>query len=321
MRRRFCFAVWLFSVLLVAPGAEGCDSNGCLMLTRGSAGLLPRKSWQVDLSYRYSDVSARLQGSDAVGSVVRPKTWLERGLVVPGYHEDREGSESFVQLDVAYGLGADTTLFASAPLVSQRSYVVGHGGIESVYNVRGIGDLLVGVRRVIVRSPRRMLVATLGAELSTGRNDAIDDFDGTVMEPMLQPGSGATDGLLSLAWSTLAPGRSQLTLSGSWQAPGTNQYDYRFGRDAIAAATLSRSAGPFTPSLQVKWYDRQASELAGLAVPSTGSRIVYLNAGLRFRTPDNLGVYSFLTLPVYRRVEGAQLAPRLAVVVGLSRTF
>jgi len=314
------------AVLLAAgaapPGpATACDSSCCLILTKGQAGLLRKGGFQLDLSYRSTDMSARRAGGDSTDSVVRPKVLIEEGVLIPGYHEDLDGTDSFLQVDLAYGLLATTTLFASMPLVSHRTYQIEHGGFQSGYNVRGIGDLLVGVRQKVAGSARRALVAGVGVQLPTGPNDVIDDYDTTILDPTLQPGTGSGDVNASLAWSTVGPGRTEIGLFGSYQLNTTNDYDYRFGDLSIVAATVSRPARSFVPSLQVKLVHQGRNTFVGETVPSTGATTLYLNGGLRYRTAEGLSLYTHLLVPVYRYVEDAQLAPRYSVLIGFSKTF
>jgi hypothetical protein len=306
---------------LRAPApAAACDSSTCLMLTRGTAGMLGRGRFHVDLSFRYTDLGARREGTAETASVVRPKVYIEEGVLIPGYHEDLSGAESALQLDLGYGVAARTTLYASLPVFSQKYFKVGHGGFETTYNVRGIGDLVLGTRQALYSRPQRSLVAALGVKLPTGDNDRIDGYDSTILEPTMQPGTGAGDVILALAWSSVVGGM-QLTGSGSFQAYRENDYAYDFGNETIVAATLSRSFSRLTPSLQAKLYTRGRSEFVGDAVPSTGSTVLYLNAGLRYQMPDGPGFYGFLLLPAYRDVNDPQLAPRFSLLIGLSRTF
>jgi hypothetical protein len=309
-------------VLAVAPdAATACDSSCCLILTRGQAGLLRKGGFQLELSYRTTDMSARRAGGGSTDAVIRPKVLIERGLLIPGYHEDLEGTDSFLQVDLAYGLLAATTLFASMPVVSHRTYQIEHGGYQSGYNVRGIGDILVGVRQKLAGSARRSLVASVGVKLPTGPNDIIDDYDTTILDPTLQPGTGSGDVNASLGWSTVGPARTEIGVFGSYQVNTTNDYDYRFGNLSIVAATVSRPARGFVPSLQVKLVHQGQNTFGGETVPSTGATTVYLNGGLRYRTAEGLSLYTYLLVPVYRYVEDAQLAPRYSVLVGFSKTF
>jgi len=322
MRVPLVAAAALLAVAAEPPAqATACDSTTCLMLTRGTAGLLGRGSFQFDVSFRYTDLSARRQGTSSIDSVVRPKVFIERGVIVPGYHQDLTGSESALQVDLAFGLASRTTLYASMPVFGQKYYEVGHQGFETVYNVRGIGDLVLGARQALYRSPQRTIVAGLGFKLPTGKNGVIDDYDATVLEPTMQPGTGSGDVILALQWSSVAPGKTQLTLSGSYQAYSENDYRYDFGNEAIGALTVSRAFDRLTPSLQVKLYSRARSRFVEDDVPSTGSTALYLNAGLRFQSPEGFGLYGFFLLPAYRDVNDAQLAPRFSVLLGLTKAF
>jgi hypothetical protein len=291
------------------------------MLTRGTAGFLARGAFQVDLSFRHSDLSQRRLGTEPTDTVVRPKVFIEREVLVPGYHEDLQGSENYLQLDLAWGAGQKTTVFASMPIFGQKDYEIGHGGTGSSYNIRGLGDLVVGARRALVSSPQRSLVLSLGLKVPTGKNGIIDDFDETILDPTLQPGTGSGDVIPSLQWSTLGPAGTQLSLSGSYQINTTNDYKYRFGNEVITALTASRVFGRLTPSLQVKLNVRGRSSFVEEDVPSTGATVLYMNAGLRARTADAFGFYGFLLVPVYKDVNEAQLAARYSVLLGFSKTF
>lgn len=291
------------------------------MLTRGQSGLLRRGGFQIEFSYRTTDMSARRAGGDPTASVIRPKVLVEEGRLIPGYHEDLEGTDRFLQIDAAWGVAASTTVFGSLPVISQRFYQIGHGGGQTSYNPRGIGDLVVGVRQAIVRNPQHSLVASLGVKLPTGKDDVIDVYDSTILDPTLQPGTGSGDVIATVGWSTVGPGRTEIGLTGSYQANTTNEYDYRFGNLVIGAATVSRPARGFIPSLQVKLVQQGQSTFVGEPVPSTGATTVYLNGGLRYRTPQGLGMYVHLLAPVYRHVTDAQLAPRYSVLLGFAKAF
>jgi hypothetical protein len=318
---RVLVALAAFGSALAPVSSFPCDSTCCLMLTRGASGLVGRGAFQVDLSFRHTDMSTRLEGTGGTDTVVRPKVYLEEGEIIPGYHEDREGSESFFQVDAAWGVASSTTVFASLPLSIHRYYVIGHGGTETSYSVHGLGDLVVGARQALVRRPGRVLAVSLGVELPTGPNDRIDSYDSTLLDPMLQPGTGSGDVITALQWSTLGPGRTEVAVSGTLQLNTFNDYRYRFGNQAIAALTVGRPLGRFTPSLQVKLVTQERGRLEDEEVPSTGGTSVYLNTGLRFRSADGFGVYGHLLVPAYQRVNDAQLAARFSILFGISKAF
>lgn len=311
----------------LAPPLPACDSTGCLLVTRSASGLLPRKSFRLDLSYRMTDDSQLMSGSDTTARVTRPKIDFENGIVRPGFHQDLGGRSRFLQVDVAYGLTGRTTLLASAPVVTSRSYDVGHPPVLTEnYETWGLGDTLVGVRRAVVATAETSLVLGAGVEMPTGEYRLVSPealFDVGVLDPMLQPGSGSWDVLLSAQASRrLGTGGLDLTAAFSYQANTTNDLSYSYGDDAIASLALARPIAPrLRASLQLKWAHRGRSEYQGEGVESTGGSIVYAIPGFVTTLPARLSVYLFLPIPVYRYVNETQVAPRLSLVLGMARSF
>ena len=84
----------------------------------------------------------------------------------------------------------------------------------------------------------------------------LEDVGG--IDPTMQPGTGAGDFISSLQWSMTA-GKAQVSLSGSYQVNTTNDFNYRFGNEALGAVTVSRAYGRFSPSFQVKLWNRPRS--------------------------------------------------------------
>ena len=308
----------LLAALSLPGRAQACDSNGCYQMTRGD-GLLARGAFRIDFSYRSTEQSLRLLGSEETDSVRRPKVWLEGGAMWPGFHEELSGHERFLQLDAAYGLRARTSLFASVPLRAARSYTVGHGGVTQQYRPRGLGDTLVGLRHAF----GARFLSTLGVKLPSGESGLIDDYDGTILDPMLQPGTGSIDVVASVAanFRALEPGL-RWTAGVSRQQSSASRYDYRFGPETIAILGARRAVrGPVDIALQAKVFDKGRSAFRGEPVASTGVRYVYLTPGLHVRLGPGGAAYVLVPVPVRRHVNDAQLAPRRGLVVGFSRTF
>jgi hypothetical protein len=307
---------------LPAP-ASACDSTGCLLATRGDNALLRRGQFQVDISFRTADQTARLEGGDEVDRVQRPKVDFERGILRPGFHDEIGGRDRFVQVDAAYGLGGRTALLLSMPVFTQRAYEVGHGSVVTAYDTRGFGDALLGVRRALAGAPGRTLMGGLAFKMPVGSSRLTDPFDGSLLEPSLQPGTGSRDVVASLQYGRPAfGGRLSWSTSASYQLNSTNARKYRFGNEAIGTlgASLPLPAR-LTASLQVKAFQKGRSQFLGGDVPSTGGRVLYLTPGLRWQAAPTLGAYGFVQVPVHRFVNETQLGPRLGVLLGLSKAF
>jgi hypothetical protein len=330
MNRHLVAAIGVPLVALAAaapPVARACDSTGCLFVTRSAGGLLPRKGWRLDLSYRATDDSVLMSGSETTGRVTRPKVDFEHELVRPGFHQDIGGTSRFLQVDVGYGLTGSTTLVASAPVVTHRSYEIGHPpALTEDYDTWGIGDTLVGARHAFLASPDTSFSAGIGVEMPTGDYRLVAPaalFDIGILDPMLQPGSGSWDVLLSAQGARrLTKGGLDLTGALSYQVNTTNPLEYSFGDDAIASLALAGPVGSrVRASIQLKGAHRGRSAYRDEPVASTGGTVIYMIPGLVTTLPGRMSIYAYLPVPVYRYVNETQLAPRLSVVIGVARAF
>jgi hypothetical protein len=316
-------AATLVAAAGLATPARACDSSSCALVTRGAGGTLPRGALRVDLSFRYADQTRPFAGGDATASVLRPKVDFEHGLILAGYHRESGGRERFLQSDLAYGLTSRATLYLSVPLLIQRSYDISHGGsFEQRTMTRGAGDLLLGMQFGVLSGPGGALVAKAAVKTPTGNFRLINPYDRSINEPTLQPGTGSVDFVLGADLSGPKMLGLDWTLSASYQTNTTNDLDYRFGNDAIASVGLSRSlVGALSGSLQVKLWHKGRSAFLGDPVPATGGTLVYVTPGLRVAAPANMSGYAFVQVPAYRFVNEAQLTPRVALLVGWSKTF
>jgi hypothetical protein len=211
--------------------------------------------------------------------------------------------------------------------LTDRSYDIGHPPVLTEnYKTSGIGDTLVSVRHALIASPSFSLVASAGLEMPTGEYRLIAPaalFDIGVLDPMLQPGSGSWDVLMSAQGSRrISKGGLDLTGALSYQMNTTNPLEYSYGDDAIASLTLGGPIGARVhASLGLKSVHRGRSEYRDAPVSSTGGTIVYAIPGLVTSLPGRVSAYLFLPVPVYRYVNETQIAPRLSLVAGFARTF
>jgi hypothetical protein len=305
---------------LAAPPLLACDSASCSLLTRNANGLIPKKKFRLDLTFGYSDLGRLQRGSEEVDVVLRPRVVLERRFIFPNYHQDIDGYDRVLQMDVTYGLGRQWNVYASVPLALWHAHDVAHGNLEQQFGTEGLGDALVGVRTAF--GPRG-LVEGLSLKLPTGEHRIGGEFGGGIQDPMLQPGTGAWDVVGLLQYSgRVSRLHVDWGVAGSYQATTTNDLDYKFGNQAIFTAGAARKvAGPLTASLQVKLFHQDRSEYIGQGVPSTGGTTLYVTPGLRVAAPGGVSLYAYVLFSPYRYVNEAQLAPHLAVTAGLSKLF
>ena len=296
------------------------------MMTRGQNGLLGKGQARVDISFRRTPMTALLQGSDPVATVLRPKIDFENERLLPAFHEDFGGRDAFLQVDFSYGISGRAAVIASIPVVAARSFDMGHAAaLRETYTTAGNGDGLLGFRYAFLQGSTHSLVGGLSVEVPVGSHTLrapAGRADRGILDPMLQPGSGSTDLGATLQYARRLGGSWTATTALSYQLYTTNDLSYRAGSDIIASVAVNRPLfGGVGASLQIKGVDKGRSEYQGVEVPSTGGRILYLVPGITVKAPLQVALYGYLVVPAYRFVNETQLAPRPGVVAGISRTF
>ena len=95
------------------------------------------------------------------------------------------------------------------------------------------------------------------------------------------------------------------------------------GDERLLNAGLERRVGAgFTWSLQINGRSTGRDDYLGESVPSTGALLVNLTPGLRVMAREGeTTFYLFAQVPVFQDVNEAQLAPRLGLLLGLSKAF
>jgi hypothetical protein len=306
--------------LLPAPSSWPCDTSSCSLVSRGQNGLVPKGDLRVDVSYRYTDESVPLEGSERAAQVYRPKIAFEQGILWPRFHEEIAGHEAFLQADLAYGLTQRTTLLASIPLLADRSSTVAHAGIPAAdYGTTGFGDVLFGVRQAIPWE----FVGGASVKFANAGYRREGDVGGSILDPTLQPGSGAWAYVASLQrGGRISRALIDWSVVGSYQLNSENDLGYRFGDIGLLAVGTSTPVwGPLTVSMQVKFVVEGRHEYRSDRVPSTGSRFLYLSPGLRVRLPDRSALYGLVQFLPYRHVNETQIAPDVAFLGGIQKTF
>ena len=177
----------------------------------------------------------------------------------------------------------------------------------------------------------------LGVKLPTGSHTLTGtSTDPTAPGPVaidrgLQPGTGTTD---LIAGAYYADGINEdwdYFLQGLYQSALKSSDQYRPGNGTNVSFGL-RYAGftSFTPQVQlnVRHVQRDSGANADtvstggtLAYLSTGGTLAYLSPGVVVPISQKASVYGFVQLPVYRNVNGVQLAPRYTASVGVHYAF
>lgn len=325
--------LWSLPLFFLAAGASdagACDSSSCVLVTRGQGGALAKGAFAVDLSFRYTDESARLSGSAPTEDVIRPRIDFDGQRLLPGFHREIDGSMNSLQADLAYGVTGRLTALASLPLFSRKAFEHahvastpaapgttpeddphGHGGpaaaepsVPREYRTDGFGDTLLGLRYAVWGAGPRRLSAGLVVKLPTGESRLPNPYDGGLHDPTLQPGTGAMDYGLSVQYAHAA-GPLQWTASSTQQfATGKRPRLSLRPRDDRGRGAHAHSARGLQPLAGGRLGAGEGPRAREQLLPGGGRARHRRADGHPFAgpAPDHAGRHGLLRLPPVARV-------------------
>jgi hypothetical protein len=313
---------------LPRPARATCGSTQCFFVTDTQSVLGQKGRLTLDLSYRYVPQSRMLAGWRDVTEVLTPKVDFEAGVLEPDHHREIRTQNTLVQLELSYGLSERLALTGILPLINTKDHEhfddVGtpQEHFTGTDGTSGFGDAQIGVRAALLVRARDLLLGGLSLKLPTGQY-RLRDGEGAINEPGLQPGTGSTDLAGSLQYvRQLLPMRLEAFVSGSYRGNRENDLDYALGDEATLNVGIRHHPGQrFGWSLQVNARRAARDRFRGRGVPSTGSTLVNLTPGVRLQATGGTVLYAHVQLPVQQRVNEAQLAPRIGLVLGVARTW
>ncbi|MBI2466751.1 MAG: transporter [Candidatus Rokubacteria bacterium] len=278
-----------------------------------------------------------LFGGFTLGSVrlrVTQAGTLKEGTETVPDPQDQEVTTFEEDLTAVYGLARDLTVGATLPIVERRLRFDDAAGQRRTISADGLGDLtLVGAYRVFRRDVERgtTQVSLLGGlKLPTGATD-IRDSDlprltggtKTRLPPSLQPGSGSVDGIVGLAGfhnmdrlSFYASVQGKLNTEGAQDFQAGDSLFYDLSADYV----LLPERNMFL-ILELNGVVTARAEQAGRTVRDSGGHLLLVSPGIQYLPIPPLILEASVQIPIYRDLNGRQLAPDWSVVVGLRYLF
>ena len=333
MRARKASIVLCPLFLGIAFGASSawatCGSANCFLVTGTQEGVRPSGILTVDLTYRYISQSRKLEGSKEVSDVLVPTIDFDNGVIdTSDLHREIRTQNTLVEVDLSYGVTPRLTIAGSLPIINQRDHEHYHeAGTPTEHfsnqdGTSGFGDVRVGARYAFVVKTKDLLAGGLAIKFPTGAYTLLDS-EGKINEPTIQPGTGATDVILSVYYAhQVVPARFEWFASTAWRDPGENDLDYELGDETLASAGIRHKPGDkVTWSLQANLRRTARDQFRSQEVPSTGGTWIDLTPGLQFDAGTGTSLYGFFQYPVSQDVNEMQLAPRGAFLAGVSKSF
>lgn len=225
----------------------------------------------------------------------------------------------------------DTTLSFSMPRVMTRLRREDPTGGERTLEAEGWGDLSAVLKRRFFQRAGRAETTELawlaGLQLPTGRDD-VEDGGERLPQP-LQPGTGATAGMLGMA-ATRVDGRWLVNADLLLHAAAEGN-DYRFGEALHADVGVQWRAYParyerfdqltlnLVGEVNARWAEKDTFERD--TVDDSGGRKVFFTPGVQLIASDRLLLEAAVQFPVSMALHGDQPEEDRVVILGLRYRF
>lgn len=294
--------------------AFACSSCGCTLNSDWSSqGFKTSGGLSIDLRHDYFDQNDLRSGTGRV----------DRGAI--SFPADAEIQQKTINrnttLTIDYGINADWGASLLLPYVNRYHTTIVDGDTDiSVSRSSSIGDVrLLG--RYQGFTPEHNWGLQFGLKLPTGRtSETFRDGPqaGEALDRGLQPGTGSTDLLLGVY--TFGPINQSLDYFAQalLQVPMHGKDEFKPGVGAnLTVGVRYVTGGAVVPHLQINARIEGRDSGANADAPNSGATLVYLSPGATWTLSDKMQLYGFVQVPLYQRVNGLQIEPKVSVSVGM----
>ncbi len=306
MRAIIVISVFLLFSQLSLVNSQTCCSGG--VPVSGNIGLFPLAGagFQLNFSYDYNLLRTLKDFSETLDDI------------------NRERITHSMLLEASYSLTDRLSFYGLLSFVSQERTIL-NSFTRDFQRTRGLGDAVFMPGYLVMNRPNLSWLLSAGAKFPVGRSD-IRDSNGILLNPDLQPGSGAFDGLfLSMIRLESSRGNSFWNQI-AFRRTGTNtnfrnSSHYRFGNELVASAGWSKNflllSQIFEPSLILSYRFASNDLIDRKKMPNTGGNWIFASAGIAFYLNENLKFFSSLSLPVFSEPAGVQLSTTMRMSAGI----
>jgi len=228
---------------------------------------------------------------------------------------------------IAY-TAADRVLLVARLPYSEHSLVEQSGTDVERTETSGLADPEIYAQIRLWSSPfkgdlgrRASISATLGVKTDWGVNDA--SRDGARLDEHVQPGTGSTDYFVGLSTYYLFDRQSALFASAQVRVPGSNDFDYRYGRIFLANVAYERKlTGKVDSVLELNYRHaaRDRIDATGALDGDTGGSVLYATPRLLLNVGGGVVLRLAAQIPVAENLYGAQ-DEKTVYNLGLTYTF
>lgn len=321
---RVITAAALCAALAPVP-AFACASCGCTFTSDWlSQGLMTQPGQAITIRYDYVPQSRLQSGTDPVDP---------NSITLPPEREiERRTDNHYLTLAYDKQFASDWGVNIALPIVWRPHRTIAEDTTEEARsNGKGIGDVRFMVRWQGLSRPGSVTGLQMGLTLPTGafhRTFSSGPGAGELIDRGLQPGTGTVQALLGAYHyrritsnvALIAQAQAHFALhSREGFRPGT------IGEGSLSlqylGLKLGSTRGRLIPELQIN--TRITARESGLASDrdNSGGEQVYLAPGMTAKITPTISLFANVQVPLYQRVSGYQLVPRVIGSTGLQARF
>ena len=340
----------LLSVGGLPTATLACATCGCSLSTDAAMGYSTDTGWHLSLQYDFVSQNQLRIGTHAV-SAWQVATTNDGG----GEQEvEQETTNRYTTLGLGYAPSEDWNLRLLVPYIDR-----GHGTYGQATNpitseqlsgstIKGLGDIrFIASYQGLLDD--KGLGFQLGVKVPTGHYGG-PSADGSsivgrsptafnsgpiaqrpspanLVDTSLQPGTGSTDVIVGAYYHRFIGDSVNAFVNGQFQSAVTHRLhqpgqDFRPGNTTTVSFGARYEANPaVVPQLQLNLFRKGRDQGALADNPDSAGTVAYLAPGVTVALPGNLQAFGFVQLPVYRNLNGYQLAPKWTASAGLGYAF
>jgi hypothetical protein len=313
--RALAAAVAIAAAPVAVPATASCGSAACLVNTQWQIHGIPTEAGGTlfQLQYDYIKQDTLLAGSHKTSIAPEDADALEQKTI----------SQTLIaSLDYTFDRFWGVT--ATLPMVSKR-----HDHLADPYgdptpeswNFTDLGDARVVGRYRFAADESSSTGVQFGVVLPTGPT-GVTNASGVVAERSLQPGTGATSGVLGLYTNYAAHDGALWFGQVQFQRALATKDDYRPGNQLLLTGGVSwpvSESVALLGQLNALWRGRDSG--ANAEPEESGGRSLFVSPGVSYTVSPSVQLYAFAQLPLYRYVNGTQLGVKWAAVGGITYRF
>lgn len=280
--------------------AQACCSGGTPLSSNLGIQAVESNSLQLQLSYNLNTQNTLVSGAEVLQD------------------NNRIRNTHSIILRSSYGFSKKISITGLFSLIRQEEIIKTVFNTENIQNAQGVGDIVLMMQYQAVEKNDQYFIAAAGVKLPTGATDQVDGELGILLNPDLQPGTGAWDFLFGLNYSAnhiFKPNLTFLAVSTLRLTTPSERFNgqllYEFGNEFQTLFGFKDSyfvkKWNLNPSLMLRYRITQFDKTNNIETPNTGGQWLHLVPELDFDISPAFGLGISGEIPLYRNLTGTQL--------------